>query len=101
PYPDCRPEFISAMESAITAGSSYTAETKKRMFIYAPFLGMTKSQIAKLGIELGVPFEKTYSCYRGTEPPCGECATCLQRKQALESALKEVGGAPPPSLQGP
>mgnify|MGYP001770626556 CR=1 FL=1 len=90
PYPDCRPEFISAVESAITAGSSYTAKTKKRIHIYAPFLGMTKTQIAKLGVELGVPFEKTYSCYRGTEPPCGECATCLQRKQALEEALKKA-----------
>jgi 7-cyano-7-deazaguanine synthase len=57
------------------------------MKVYAPFLGMTKREIALLGKELGVPFEKTYSCYRGTEPPCGECATCKQREEALKGLL--------------
>jgi 7-cyano-7-deazaguanine synthase len=57
------------------------------MKIYAPFLGMTKREIVLLGKELGVPFEKTYSCYRGTEPPCGECATCKQREEALKGLL--------------
>jgi 7-cyano-7-deazaguanine synthase len=84
PYPDCRPEFISAAEAAINAGSSFVVKTKKRIHVYAPFLGFSKKDIAKLGKSLGVPFEKTYSCYEGTEPPCGECATCIQRKQALE-----------------
>jgi len=45
---------------------------------------MTKREVALLGKELGVPFEKTYSCYRGTEPPCGKCPTCLQREEALK-----------------
>ncbi|MFN3598821.1 MAG: 7-cyano-7-deazaguanine synthase QueC [Aquificaceae bacterium] len=83
PYPDCRVEFITAMESAINSASSYVAKSKRRIHIYAPFLGMSKIDIAKLGKELGVPFEKTYSCYMGTEPPCGVCATCLQREEAL------------------
>lgn len=87
PYPDCRTEFITAVESAINAGSSYVAKTKRRIHVYAPFLGMSKVDIAKLGLELGVPFEKTYSCYAGTEPPCGTCATCRQR----ETALKAIG----------
>ncbi len=85
PYPDCRPEFITAVEAAINCGSALVAKTKRRIHIYAPFIGMEKKQIAKLGKELGVPFEKTYSCYEGTLPPCGECPTCIQRKEALES----------------
>ena len=62
------------------------AKTKRRVHVYAPFLGMSKVDIAKLGNELGVPFEKTYSCYMGTEPPCGVCATCIQREEALKLA---------------
>ncbi|RUM31563.1 MAG: 7-cyano-7-deazaguanine synthase, partial [Aquifex sp.] len=87
PYPDCRPEFIASAEAAINAGSTFVAKTKKRIHIYAPFLGMTKRDIALLGKELGVPFEKTYSCYMGTEPPCGECPTCRQREEALKGIL--------------
>ncbi len=86
PYPDCRPEFITAAEAAINAGSAFVAKTKRRMHVYAPFLGLSKTDIAKLGVKLGVPYEKTYSCYRGTEPPCGECPTCLQREEALKAA---------------
>ncbi|HID66112.1 MAG TPA: 7-cyano-7-deazaguanine synthase QueC [Aquificaceae bacterium] len=87
PYPDCRPEFIASAEAAINAGSTFVVKTKKRIHIYAPFLGMTKRDIALLGKELGVPFEKTYSCYMGTEPPCGECPTCRQREEALRGIL--------------
>ncbi|AAC06966.1 7-cyano-7-deazaguanine synthase QueC [Aquifex aeolicus] len=87
PYPDCRPEFITAAEAAINAGSTFVAKKKERMHVYAPFLGMSKRDIALLGKELGVPFEKTYSCYMGTEPPCGECPTCIQREEALRGIL--------------
>jgi len=83
PYPDCRPEFITSAEAAINASSVLTAKNKLRIHVWAPFLGMTKRDIALLGRELGVPYEKTYSCYRGTEPPCGECPTCRQREEAL------------------
>jgi len=83
PYPDCRPEFITSMEAAINSSSVYVSKTKRRIRVYAPFLGMSKTDIVLLGKELGVPFEKTYSCYMGTDPPCGECPTCLQRKEAL------------------
>ncbi len=86
PYPDCRPEFITAAEAAINASSVYVAETKNRIHIYAPFLGMSKVDIAKLGVKLGVPYEHTYSCYAGTEPPCGVCPTCRQREEALRAA---------------
>lgn len=87
PYPDCRPEFITSAEACITSASTYSSKTKRRMHVYAPFLGMTKREVALLGKELGVPFEKTYSCYLGTEPPCGECPTCLQREEALKGVL--------------
>ncbi|GAB6077785.1 7-cyano-7-deazaguanine synthase QueC [Hydrogenobaculum acidophilum] len=87
PYPDCRPEFISSAEAAINAGSSFVVKTKKRIHVYAPFLGFSKKDIAILGKSLGVPFDKTYSCYEGTEPPCGKCATCIQRKEALDGVL--------------
>jgi len=87
PYPDCRPEFITAAEAAINAGSTLVAKKKQRVHVFAPFLGMTKREIALLGKELGVPYEKTYSCYIGTEPPCGECPTCIQREEALKGIL--------------
>jgi 7-cyano-7-deazaguanine synthase len=83
PYPDCRGEFASAAEAAINASSVMVARRKNRILIYTPFLGMTKADILKLGLELGVPYELTYSCYRGTIPPCGECATCKQRAEAF------------------
>lgn len=83
PYPDCRPEFIASAEAAINAGSVLVAKRKVRIHVWAPFLGMSKRDIALLGKELGVPYEETYSCYRGTLPPCGECPTCIQREEAL------------------
>lgn len=89
PYPDCRAEFASAAEAAINASSVMVAKKKNRIKIFTPFLGMTKKDIVKLGKKLGVPFEKTYSCYRGVYPPCGECATCRQREEALK-ALEET-----------
>lgn len=91
PYPDCRAEFASAAEAAINASSVMVAKRKNRIKIFTPFLGMTKTDIVRLGIKLGVPFEKTYSCYRGVYPPCGECATCRQREEALKVLEEEIG----------
>lgn len=85
PYPDCRAEFASSVEAVINASSVMVAKKKNRIRVYTPFLGMTKADVLKLGLQLGVPYEKTYSCYKGTVPPCGECATCIQRKEAFES----------------
>ncbi len=83
PYPDRRGEFASAVETAINTSSIMVAKKKNRILVYTPFLGMTKTEVLKLGLELGVPYELTYSCYRGTIPPCGECATCQQRAEAF------------------
>jgi len=85
PYPDCRAEFASSMEAVVNASSTMVAKKKNRIRIYTPFLGMTKADVLKLGLELDVPYEKTYSCYKGTVPACGECATCRQRQEAFES----------------
>ncbi len=85
PYPDCRAEFASSAEAAINSSSVMVAKKKNRIRVYTPFLGMTKADVLKIGIDLGVPYEKTYSCYKGTIPPCGECATCQQRKEAFET----------------
>ncbi|WP_200674743.1 7-cyano-7-deazaguanine synthase QueC [Persephonella atlantica] len=85
PYPDCRAEFASSAEAAINASSVMVAKKKNRIKVWTPFLGMTKTEVLKIGLELGVPYEKTYSCYRGTVPPCGECATCRQREEAFRS----------------
>ena len=76
-YPDCRPGFIDAISSAAREG------TWEGIKILSPFCNLTKRDIAFEGKALGVPFEKTYSCYEGSESHCGRCATCMERKEAL------------------
>ncbi len=77
-YPDCRPEFVEAMDEALRLGNLWTP-----VGIVAPFVRITKAEIVKLGIELNVPFEETWSCYEGGERPCLECGTCLERTEAF------------------
>ncbi|MGN0195695.1 MAG: 7-cyano-7-deazaguanine synthase QueC [Candidatus Cryptobacteroides sp.] len=77
-YPDCRPEFIDAIAAAAKAG------TFEGISIVSPFCNITKRDIALIGREEGVPFEKTYSCYEGRARHCGLCGTCNERKEALE-----------------
>jgi len=77
-YPDCRPEFINSMNDAIRFGTYNNVE------IFAPFTNFSKREIALIGKEINVPFEKTYSCYNGQEQHCGTCGTCTERKEALE-----------------
>lgn len=79
-YPDCRPGFVDAMNAAIKAGTYAGIELR------APYTGLTKADIARRGKELGVDYSLTYSCYKGGEKHCGKCATCIERRQALESA---------------
>ncbi|MBD5374774.1 MAG: 7-cyano-7-deazaguanine synthase QueC [Bacteroides sp.] len=79
-YPDCRPGFITAMNSAIQAGTYLPVELR------APYTNLTKTEIARRGLSLGVDYSLTYSCYKGTVPPCGRCATCLERETALAEA---------------
>ncbi len=80
-YPDCRSEYIEAMERAINLGS------KARNFkIKTPIIRMDKREIIQLGTELGVPYELTWSCYKGGEKACGECESCKFRKKGFEEA---------------
>lgn len=79
-YPDCRPEFVEAMDKAICAG------TFPGIRLLAPYTRLTKADIARRGKDLGVDYGVTYSCYKGGDIHCGECATCRERKQALQMA---------------
>ena len=76
-YPDCRLNFITAMKGAIMYGT--TNEIK----LLPPYTEINKTEVALIGKELGVDFTKTYSCYVGGEIHCGECGTCIERKEAL------------------
>ena len=85
-YVDCRQEFIEAMEKAINQGTELAVEQKKPIMIHAPFINMTKAEEIKMGIELGLDFADTWTCYKGGEKPCGECDSCLLRLKAFEEA---------------
>ncbi len=77
-YPDCRPEFVQALDRALQLGNLWTP-----VGVIAPFVHNTKAEIVKLGIQLKVPFEYTWSCYEGNDRPCLECGTCLERTEAF------------------
>lgn len=75
-FPDCRPEFIAAMNRAVAASGT-------SVFINAPFLETTKKEIVQRGRALNIDFSQTYSCYVGQREPCGECLACKLRAEAL------------------
>ncbi|MCW3982470.1 MAG: 7-cyano-7-deazaguanine synthase QueC [Candidatus Bathyarchaeota archaeon] len=79
-YPDCRREFYEAFEKAARLG------TCEEITIKAPFSGSKKSELIRKGVELGVPFELTWSCYRDGEVHCGRCESCVNRKKAFADA---------------
>jgi len=85
-YVDCRQEFIDAMENAINLGTVMGAEKNMPIKIHAPFVNKTKADEIRLGMELGVDFSLTWSCYRGGEKPCGTCDSCLLRAKAFKEA---------------
>jgi 7-cyano-7-deazaguanine synthase len=76
-YPDCTPAFLEPMATALEWG------TAGKVGLFAPFTQMTKAGVVNLGHELGVPFELTYSCYRGRTRACGKCPTCVERLAAF------------------
>lgn len=78
-YPDCSVEFNNAINSAVYIGSG------QQLKVVAPFVGMNKADIIKLGLSLHVPYELTWSCYEGGERPCGVCGTCRDRIAAFEA----------------
>ncbi|KAH0533925.1 hypothetical protein GP486_008951 [Trichoglossum hirsutum] len=82
-YPDCTPEFIGAMANAIYIGSYRTIR------LYTPLQWLMKKDIVELGFDLGVPFEDTWSCYKGEALQCGVCPTCRSRREAFEAIGEE------------
>ena len=76
-YPDCRESFVTPMGEAITAGTSNGVK------LVAPYTKLTKAEIVARGTRLGVPYDKTYSCYQGGERHCGRCGTCRERHDAF------------------
>lgn len=76
-FPDCRGTFLEEMFRAMRKGTDH------RVGLRYPFVHKTKLEVVRLGMELGVPFEATWSCYRGGTEPCGECLACRERREAL------------------
>lgn len=83
-YPDCRPEFRLKIEEAFRLGNEGLGDPS--LSLYAPLIHYTKAQIVKLGEVLQVPFESTWSCYRGEHLHCGTCGTCTERILAFKEA---------------
>jgi 7-cyano-7-deazaguanine synthase len=84
-YPDCRPEFISAFEDLANVATKAGVEGQK-MSIHAPLIQMTKAEIIRRGLALGVDYSLTHSCYDPDAEgrACGHCDSCLIRKRAFE-----------------
>lgn len=89
-YPDCRPEFYRSFAKVVKSGTKAGAENKP-VAVETPLLYKFKSDIIKMGIRLRVPFELTWSCYKGGKRPCNECDSCAYRKKGF----KEAGIADP------
>ncbi len=86
-YPDCRESFMQSMGAAMAQGTYANIE------LVRPFIDLTKAQIAARGAELGVDFARTWSCYEGREIHCGECGTCVERREAFL-----LSGVPDPTV---
>ena len=81
-YPDCRPEFVDTFR----AMQNCALEGVWDVDLYAPFVNISKADIAKIGYDLGVKFENTWSCYKGGKIHCGRCGTCVERQEAMHLA---------------
>ncbi len=76
-YPDCRPEFIHYLRR------TFALNNYKPIRVLAPFLKVSKIKIVELGLQLGVKFENTWTCYVGAEKPCQKCGACVERAEAF------------------
>ena len=87
-YPDCRPEFIAAFETMANLATKAGVEGRTHVRIHTPLIDLSKAEIVKLGLRLGVPFGLTHSCY-DPDPsgsPCGQCDSCLLRSKGFREA---------------
>lgn len=83
-YPDCREPFMQAMGEAMKQGTYVGIQ------LLRPFINLDKTAIAKRGVELGIDFSETWSCYKGGDIHCGVCGTCVERREAfLLAGLKD------------
>lgn len=86
-YPDCRPAFIQAFQQVMDLGTA----DGTHIDLLTPFIGLTKTDILRKGLDLGVPYELTWSCYQNEERACGVCGSCHFRQKAFA----EVGLSDP------
>jgi 7-cyano-7-deazaguanine synthase len=84
-YPDCRPEFIEAFEKMANLATKAGVEDRQSLKIHTPLIALTKAQIVHKGIELGVDYSLTSSCYDPSPmgAPCGQCDSCLLRQKGF------------------
>jgi len=80
-YPDCRPAYYKAFNEVVKAGTK-----EGRIEIVTPLIAMHKAEIVRLGLELGAPFDLTWSCYSREDQACGLCDSCVLRLRAFQSA---------------
>ena len=80
-YPDCRPEFYQAFNQVIRTGTK-----EGKIHVETPLIGLRKAEIVTLGLELGAPFDLTWSCYKREDQACGSCDSCVLRLRAFAAA---------------
>jgi 7-cyano-7-deazaguanine synthase len=80
-YPDCRPAYYKAFNEVVKTGTR-----DGRIEILTPLIAMRKAEIVRLGLELGAPFDLTWSCYSREDEACGVCDSCVLRLRAFEAA---------------
>lgn len=80
-YPDCRPAYYQAFNEVVKAGTK-----EGRIEIVTPLIAMRKAEIVRLGLELGAPFDLTWSCYSREDRACGVCDSCMLRLRAFAAA---------------
>jgi 7-cyano-7-deazaguanine synthase len=87
-YPDCRPEYIEAYERMANLATKAGVEGRQKLKIHAPLIHLTKAQIIRKGIELGVDYSLTHSCYdpASDDVACGQCDSCLLRLKGFQEA---------------
>jgi len=94
-YPDCRPDFIAAYEKMANLATAAATQENRRFHIHTPIIQMTKAQIIRQGIGLGVDYAITHSCYDPDSAgrPCGHCDSCILREKGFAEA-----GLPDPAI---
>jgi 7-cyano-7-deazaguanine synthase len=83
-YPDCREAFIASFDAMQRLAVEGCGDAHLKL--HAPFVGVSKAEIVRIGNSLGVPFEETWSCYEGGDFHCGQCGTCVERRESFELA---------------